>query len=320
MAAPTLTPQTLRGIWAAIPIPWTEDARIDEETFRRNLRALCEAKVSGIYTTGSTGEFYALDEEEFRRVVGMLVEECRPYGIPTQAACGSTSTRATLRQLEYVRSGGCDGAQVVIPFWMDLSDADLLGFFRDVTAACPALPLVSYNIPRAKRFLLAADYKKIKEIAPQLIGVKFTFAGSHYGDLMEAIELLPELSFFVGEGFLASAMRVGARGSYSSLVLMNPLLMMRYYRDCADGRWDAAFEMQTSIRRFVRELVAMLNANGLGGADPVIDKGLAVAAGLLKGHQRTRAPYTGWSDDGTRQVRAWLAKHHPEWVQGLHCP
>jgi len=219
-----------------------------------------------------------------------------------------------LRQLEYVRSVGCDGTQVVIPFWMDLSDADLLGFFRDVTAACPALPLVSYNIPRAKRFLLAADYKKIKEIAPQLIGVKFTFAGSHFGDLMEAIELLPELSFFVGEGFLASAMRVGARGSYSSLVLMNPLLMMRYYRDCADGRWDAAFEMQASIRRFVRELSAFMKEQDLGGADPVIDKGLAVAAGFLKGHQRTRAPYTGWTDEGVIKIRRWLEASHPEWI------
>jgi len=314
MAAPALTPQTLCGIWAAIPIPWTEDDRIDEETFRRNLRALCEAKVSGIYTTGSTGEFYALDEPEFCRVVSILVEECRPYGMLTQAACGSTSTRATLRQLEHVQRVGCDGAQVVIPFWMDLSDADLLGFFRDVTAACPDLPLVSYNIPRAKRFLLAADYKKIKEVAPQLIGVKFTFVGSHFGDLLEAIVLLPDLSFFVGEGFLASAMRVGARGSYSSLVLMNPTLMMKYYRDCADGRWDAAFEVQASIRRFVRDLFAFMKEQNLGGADPVIDKGLAVAAGFLKGHQRTRAPYTGWPDEGVRQVRAWLAKHHPEWV------
>jgi len=314
MAAPRLTPQTLRGVWAAIPIPWTEDDRIDEETFRRNLRALCEAKVSGIYTTGSTGEFYALDEEEFRQVVSILVEECKPYGMLTQAACGSTSTRATLRQLEHVRSAGCDGAQVVIPCWMDLSDDDLLGFFRDVTAACPDLPLVSYNIPRAKRFLLAADYKKIKEIASQLIGVKFTYVGSHFGDLMEAIELLPDLSFFVGEGFLASAMRIGARGSYSSLVLMNPTTTMKYYQDCANGRWEAAFETQARIRRFVRELSAFMKEQNLGGADPVIDKGLAVAAGFLKGHQRTRAPYTGWSNEGVIKIRKWIEANHPEWL------
>ena len=315
MSKPGLTSQTLRGIWAAIPIPWTEDDQIDEKNFRLNLRALCKARVSGIYTTGSTGEFYALDEPEFRRVVSILVEECRPHGIPTQAGCGSTNTRTTLRQLEHVRSCGCDGAQIVLPFWLELSDSDLLGFFRDVTSACGDLPLISYNVPRAGRFLLAPDYLKIKEVAPQLIGVKFTYAGAHFGDLVQAIQLLPDVSFFVGENFLASAMCLGARGSYSSLVLVNPYLSMKYYQDCAAGwrQMRQAFETQTRVQKFFRDLFNVLKRYGLGGADPVIDKGLAVAAGFLKGHQRTRAPYTGWPDEGVRKVRRWLKAAYPEW-------
>ncbi|PIX44415.1 MAG: dihydrodipicolinate synthase family protein, partial [Armatimonadetes bacterium CG_4_8_14_3_um_filter_58_9] len=61
-----LTSDTLRGIWAGVTLPWNEDYSLDEQSLRENLRRLVDARVHGIYTTGSTGEFYALDMSEFR--------------------------------------------------------------------------------------------------------------------------------------------------------------------------------------------------------------------------------------------------------------
>jgi hypothetical protein len=69
--------------------------------------------------------------------------------------------------------------------------------------------------------------------------------------------------------------------------------------------------MQSLMVRFFRELGALMDELGLGGMDPVADKGLAVASGLFVGHQRTRPPYIGWSDDGVAQVRDWLEKRYP---------
>jgi dihydrodipicolinate synthase/N-acetylneuraminate lyase len=194
---------------------------------------------------------------------------------------------------------------------MKLTDQEMLQFFQDVYTAVPDLPLIHYNIPRTKRFLTGYDYLRVLEIAPSLIGVKFTFAGSHFGELQQATQLTPGLSYFVGENLLVSAMQVGARGCYSSIVCTNPAFMLKMYDLAEEQEWDGALEMQSLMVRFFTELGGLMDDLGLGGMDPVADKGLAVASGLFAGHQRTRPPYIGWSDDGVTKVRDWLKERYP---------
>jgi hypothetical protein len=47
--------------------------------------------------------------------------------------------------LEYVATKPAVGAaQVTLPYWMALSDHELVGFFRDLHQACPNPPLVHW--------------------------------------------------------------------------------------------------------------------------------------------------------------------------------
>src|SRR5579871_5555831 len=206
-----LTAEALRGIWAGMTMSWDEQDRFDEVSYRTNTETMCKAGVHGIYTTGSTGEFYALDFDEFRRMVDTQVEICSRYSMPLQIGCCADATRKTLRLLEYVaRQPHIGAAQVAIPYWMEVNDRELRQFFADLQRACPDLPLMHYNVPRAKRFLQGPDYLRLLEVAPNLIGVKYTFAGSNFGRLQEALLLTPQLSYFVAENLLASAMMLGA--------------------------------------------------------------------------------------------------------------
>ena len=104
---------------------------------------------------------------------------------------------------------GADGHQVTLPYWMELTNVRLCNSSPMSPAPHP-YPLIHYNIPRGKRYLTGPDYCRLLEVAPSLIGVKFTFAGSHFAELQEALHMLPGLSFFVAEDFLASAMQLGA--------------------------------------------------------------------------------------------------------------
>ena len=310
-----LTYETLHGIWAGITLSWDDAFAPDEASLRTNLRRLVSARVHGIYTTGSTGEFYALDHDEFRRLVDILVEEVGPSGIPMQVGCVSDNTRDVLRQLEYVAAKDAIGAaQVAIPYWMELTDREVDEFFRDLYTACPDLPLVHYNVPRAKRFLQGPDYARLLEIAPSLIGVKYTFAGANFTQLQDALLVTPNLSYFVGENLLASTMQLGARGSYSSLIATDPEFMLTMYDHCAAARWTEAIEMQQRLATFLREIEPVLDDLGEGAIDPVFDKGLAVATGFYVGHQRTRKPYLGWSDRTVVLVRSWVQENYPEFI------
>jgi 4-hydroxy-tetrahydrodipicolinate synthase len=61
-----LTTETLKGFWGGLPVPWTERDEIDEESLRENVRRTCEAGAHGVYTHGTTGEFYAQTLDEWK--------------------------------------------------------------------------------------------------------------------------------------------------------------------------------------------------------------------------------------------------------------
>jgi dihydrodipicolinate synthase/N-acetylneuraminate lyase len=309
-----LTGKTLKGIWAGVTMSWERNYRLDEKSFCENLKRLCKAKVHGIYTTGSTGEFYALNFDEFKLMVDILIEVVTPKGISIQVGCGSPSTKETIKKLEYIAGKKADGAQITLPYWMELTDKEVLRFFKDISIACPSLPLIHYNIPRAKRFLYGPDYQRILEIAPNLIGVKFSFAGINFGSLQEALLLTPNLSYFVGENLLVSGMQIGAKGCYSSIVCMRPDFVLKMFNLAEKFKWDEAIKMQKFLAQFFMDFEAMLERFGLGSIDPVADKGFAAASGFFTGHQRTRAPYIGWPDKGLKRVRKWLEKEYPELI------
>lgn len=308
-----LTADGVRGVWAGMTMVWDDKDRFDEATYRANTEAMCKAGVAGIYTTGSTGEFYAIELDEFRRMVDIQADICGRQRMPLQIGCCGDSTKKILQLLEYAASKPEVGAaQVVVPYWMEITDRELLQFFNDLAKAAPDLPLIHYNIPRAKRFLGGSDYLKILEVAPQLIGVKFTFAGSNFGKLQDAILKTPQLSYFVAEDLLVSGMMLGARGTYSSLIGTNPTFMLTLYDHAAKGRWAEAIAMQKTACTFFNEAAAFIESRGEGLIDPVFDKGLSVAAGCAKGSARTRAPYIGWSDETVLSMREWLRKNYPQ--------
>ena len=310
-----LTAENLEGIWAGLTMSWDENFRFDSETYGRNIERALKTQVAGLYTTGSTGEFYAIELDEFKEMVDIISDLCGEAGKPLQIGCCSDATAKTLRLLEYAATRkAVKGVQVNIPYWMELTDRELIQFFRDIHNACPDMPLIHYNIPRAKRFLTGPDYRRLKEVAPNLIGSKFTFAGSHFGELQNAITMNPDISFFVAENLLVSCMHIGARGCYSSIVSTNPEITLNMYNQAAAREWDEAIECQSKVNRFINDFFAFIEKLGEGLIDPVADKGLGVASGCVMGHQRCRPPYIGWSDATISAAHNWIRQNYREFL------
>ena len=310
-----LTSESAKGIWAGVTMSWDEKFRFDADSYAKNIKRAISAKVHGIYTTGSTGEFYALEYDEFCQMVDIQAELCGKAKMPLQIGCCTDATLKTIKLLEYAASKKqVSAAQIAIPYWMEVSDRELLQFFKDLYKACPDMPLVHYNIPRSKRFLGGDDYLRILEVAPNLIGVKFTFAGTNFGKLQSALIKTPGLAYYIGENLLVSAMQLGAVGCCSSLVATNPKWTLDMYAKAKAGQWDEAIKMQKQAARFFDEVEAYVDGLGEGTSDPVFDKGLAIASGCFVGHQRCRAPYTGWSDETIVKVNKWLKSNYPEFL------
>ncbi len=308
-----LTKDNLRGIWAGITLSWDEDYELDEAAFRENLRRLVEVRPHGIYVFGSTGEFHAVNDEEFRRVVDIMVEEVGPSGIPTQAGCNGLATREIIGKLKYAQGAGADGGQVALPSWMKLTEPEIVQFWRDISEAVPDLPLISYNISRTGWYMYAEQYRQIMEVAPNLIGIKWS--GSPELDLQlleETIPATPQLAHFLGEGNLLQGMRFGVQGCYSAWVFAWPRRTIQMFNLADQGNWEDAEALHRGCLEVAQFIVAVVEELGLGMMDPVIDKGFGVLSGFLTGHQRTRPPYIGWPDEAMDTIRERVHNRFPD--------
>lgn len=310
-----LTYDRLYGIWAGVTMAWNEDYSFDEKTYITNVQTSIKSKAHGIYTTGTTGEFYAVEYDDFCRMVDIVNDLCGKAHVPLQIGCCADSTRKVIKLLEYANSKkDVGGAQFVLPYWIEMSDKEIQQFFKDIYKACPEMPLVHYNNPASKRFLGGKDYRILQELAPNLIGVKYAYAGSHFGALQEAMRLTPNLSYFVVESCLVSAMQLGARGCYSSLIATNPKWVLDMFEKAQQGQWEQAIKMQQHVSRFFNELEDFITENEQAISDPASDKGVALASGCFVGHPRCMPPYIGWSNEFVKKTRTWIMENYPEFV------
>src|ERR671914_1704057 len=79
----------LRGIWAATLTPFTQDLKLDEAGWRRNLRHWYrDLAIAGLFVNGKQGEFYAMTLEERKRAAELAVAQ---HGGGVMVSCSDQS-------------------------------------------------------------------------------------------------------------------------------------------------------------------------------------------------------------------------------------
>ena len=304
-----LTRKTFTGPWAGLPVAWTDDDQFDEKTYRIDVGHCCEAGVPGVYTAGITGEFYAMEFDEFKAVSRATVEECHARNKPAMIGCTSTYNLGAARRAAYAAEIGADAIQVALPFWMEIGDAQILPFFKEVVGASGGLPLSIYETTRAKKVLTLDQHRAIKDAVPSYMVVKAN--ANTVGATPEGCQALSELvNVFVGEHKFAELGRVGAKGGCSSLVYWNPRVILTLWRQVERQDWASA---DATCRRILELFNFSEQAFGTRGfTDTAEDRLGGVASGFLKCSLRSRGPYPHATPDDAAILRRWYQEHFPE--------
>ena len=301
-----LNKDQLRGVWVSVPTEWDAAGNFDEKTFRDSTVMLIDAGVHGVYTTGSTGEYYALDWDEYTHMVDAFAAETVGK-IGMQVGASWFNTRDVIQRVRYARDKGIEAVQVCFPFWMEMRQEDYDQFFVDIYKAVPDIAIIHYNVYRTKKVFGGQDYARILSRVPTLIGSK---AGMSLSDFMYLTIFSPQMNHFTGESTLAAGMLLGAQGMYTSYALVNPKLMLDYYTLCATGRWEQAVAIARRLAYW--ETVAFEPLVEKGYWDPTIDKALTELGGWLPGNRRTRKPHSPLSDADMAELRATTERVLPE--------
>jgi 4-hydroxy-tetrahydrodipicolinate synthase len=305
-----ITKDQLCGMWAALPLPWQENGSLDDEIYEGDIARCCASRVNGVYSGGTTGEFYAQDFALFSQVNRILVQTAHEHGTPVQAGCTALGTEEACQRVRFAREIGADIIQIALPFWLELDDEEVVEFFKAVATAAGDVPLVHYDTGRAKRRISPGLYQRLGREVPTLWGTKFGGADIH---AVKQITLAnPDLKVFVGEHILASATPMGATGSYSALVLLNPGWMMEYFEACRDRQWNHAFEVQDEIGRLFSTL-GSLPTPGL--QDSALDRLFGQLDNFLQCPIACKPPYRSGTVSDLEYLRNWTEKNLPHLLQ-----
>jgi len=307
-----LTSHTLRGLWSAIPTPWKPGGGIDEGMLRRNCERLAKvARVDGIYTTDSDGEFYAIELDEFRLLARMFGKAMEAAGVDAAMGVTWSHTQGIIDRLKAARDAGIPNAHVGYPMFMPMAKSDVDRFWDDLARAAPEARWIHYAHPRLGPTMTGADYTRIARQHPrQLIGTKIGNVS-----MLETTEIIthsPQLAHFAVDPFLAPAAMLGARGNYSYWVNTMPRWMRRYMDACVAGDWTTAAACHHKLTQWEQTHVQPIrNAGHLHG---IIGKARAALTGFLEDTGITRAPYSPVPEEMQRKLKAAFQEF---WVQEL---
>lgn len=306
--------QNLRGLFAALPIAARPDGTYIEEDYRADIDTVCGSGVHGIYTTGTTGEWYAMDDEEFRWMVGVFLEQTGKFETLTQIGCGGLSTESAVRRVKIAVSGPRkpDGLQILLPPWQPLTDDEVVDFLKAIADAAEGIPLIHYNTRRSKRFLTPREYERILPAVPTLIGSK-TITNDIDQTIAFTRASLPMNHFIGHEWNLVAGTIWGSKGIYSDYVCYWPKASLKLWALCEKKAWAEAFELQDRFINFRREAEVPLEVNEY--TDSAWDKGKTEAGGFLRCKRHIRLPYRSMSVKDVEHMRSVGKKHFAEWIE-----
>lgn len=307
-----LTRKTFTGIWAGLPVAWTADDRFDEQTYRGDVAACCRAGMAGVYTGGTSGEFYAMEFDEFQAVARATVEECHAGNTPCMIGCTSTYTLGAIRRAEFASKIGADAIQVALPFWMTVDDRQVVEFFKKVSDAAAGLAVSVYETSRAKKVLTLDQHRAIKEAVPNYLMVKANEGDACTPEGCRAMSQF--VNVFVSEELLARLGPAGAAGSCSSLVYYNPAMMLSLWNNVVKGQWQAVEAECQNIGRLFHFFSTRFANRGL--EDAAYDKLGGIAGGFLNTSLGGRAPYPSATRQDVEILQSWYREH---WPQMLDC-
>ncbi|WP_399884855.1 5-dehydro-4-deoxyglucarate dehydratase [Streptomyces sp. BBFR51] len=164
-----------------------EDGSLDADGYRAYVAERLAAGPGALFPACGTGEFFSLDEDEYRRVVTIAVEETADR-VPVVAGTGYGWAQA-LRFARVAEEAGAD-ALLVMPHYLTAAPQEGLVAQLERIAAGTRLPLIAYQ-----RGQVAYTVDSVRRLAgvPGVIGLK-----DGHGDL----DLLQRMVLAAPDDFL----------------------------------------------------------------------------------------------------------------------
>lgn len=301
------------GNWATLLLPIEKNDSINYQKLSEEIDFLIMAKVNGIYSNGTAGEFYNQTEAEFDKISELLAEKCTAASMPFQIGCSHMSPKISLERIKRILPLEPGAIQIILPDWYPPSISEIIAFLQKLAEVASPIGLVLYNPGHAKKKLSPEDFYTIKKTGVNLVGCKLGGGDEEWYKKMK--QLNPELSLFIPGHKLATGIGLGASGSYSNVACIHPKAAQVWY-DTMSSDMEGALELQTRLQLFiVQQVIPYITERNF--SDQAVDKFLAAIGGWADIGTRMRWPYQSIDEKDVKQMRVVCKSILPEFFKVL---
>lgn len=258
-----------RGIIPPIITPFTSEGEFNEPVFRKMINYLIEEGVHGIFPLGTTGEFYAISNDEAKHILKVAVEEVAGR-VPIYAGANHITTKGVIELVKIAEEVGADAVSVLTPMFISQTQDEIYEFYKKV-AESTSLPIIIYNNkPKTNVTVEPSTIAKLALI-DNIVGVK-----DSTGDFTNTEEYLrltrdnDNFSVLLGRDTLIYAgLCYGATGAIASCANIAPRIAADIYDKYMEGDLKGALEAQYM-------LAPLRIASNMGTFPAVIKEGLVM--------------------------------------------
>lgn len=235
-----------KGIIPPVITPLTPGGRVNETMLRKVVNHLIDKGVHGLFPLGTTGEFYAFDDEEYRLILKTVVEEAGGR-VPVYGGASHITTRGAVRLVEICKEAGVDAVSVLTPLFISQTQAELYEFYRAV-AGSTDLPVIIYNNkPKTNVDVSPATVARLAEIE-NIVGIKDSTGD--FTNTEEYLRLTRGKDFHVLLGrdtLIYAGLCYGASGAIASCANVAPRIAADIYDKFVAGDLQGALEAQFTL-------------------------------------------------------------------------
>ncbi|WP_028291946.1 dihydrodipicolinate synthase family protein [Oceanobacter kriegii] len=173
----------LQGVLPALVTPFDASNNINFDAMADIIEHQLKAGVSGFVGMGTTGENYALSDDERLQVLGFLRETVGDRGTLIAGANGGC-TSEVIDRIKAVRDTGYTNILVAPPYYALPSQEELINHYEQILEAVQDINVVLYNYPVRTNVEVGYDVLETFKDHERVIGIK-----ESSGDLLRGIRI-----------------------------------------------------------------------------------------------------------------------------------
>lgn len=256
-----------RGIVLPVVTPTDEQGNFSEPRYRSLLNFWMESGIHGIFPFGTTGEFYAFDDDVLRRMIELALEVGQGK-MTVYAGANHITPGGVIKLARLAEDAGAAALSVLTPLFVSQTQDELYHYYKTISEATP-LPIIIYdNKTKTNVHVMPETVARLSEL-DNIVALK-----DSTGDMTNTEECIRltrhNKNFHVLMGrdtTIFAGMHYGCTGAITSCGNIAPRIAVDIYEKYMQGDMEGALQAQFKLSQ-------LRIASNMGTFPVVIKEGL----------------------------------------------